>query len=78
MWKIREGDAKILHTMKLVPPDDLVFRESKVPETLNASSLLFLSVTRYLEWMALELTKLNCAFYKHLRACTNFLEMYDN
>jgi hypothetical protein len=30
----------MFYTMKLVPPEDLVLRESKVPSTLNASFLV--------------------------------------
>jgi hypothetical protein len=56
----------------------------KVPETLIASSLQFLNVRRCLriEWRWLkrrslfELTKTNYALFKHLRARTNYLEMY--
>lgn len=42
MWEICEGDAKISCAMKLVPLEDLRFREPKVLETLNAGSLQIL------------------------------------
>lgn len=62
--------------------------ESKVLESLNASSLQFLSIRRCLrhEWCRLnrrkrrspfELTKTNYELYKHLRTCTDFPELYD-
>ena len=86
MWEISEGDIKFLYAMKLVPIDDrLGFWESKVsmPETLNASSVQFLDDRRCLGRHGLkrrknffELTKIHYTLYKHLRTCTNFLEMY--
>ena len=42
MQEISEGDNKALYAIKLVPPNDLRFEESKVIkalEALNASSL---------------------------------------
>jgi len=74
--------------MKLVPAEDRQeFWEPKVSmlETLNASSPQFLGDRRCLgsEWHGLkirrgifELTKINYTLYKHLGACTNFLEVY--
>ena len=89
--EISEGDAKFLYAMKLVPPEDLGFQESKVskvPETLNTSSLQFLSVRRCLksEWYRLkrrrtslfELTRTDDALYKHLRDALIFLNCMVN
>ena len=47
--EISEGDIKLIRVaLKLVPPKDLGFWESKVPVTLNKSSFQFLSVRRCL------------------------------
>ena len=86
--EISEGDAKFLYAMELVPPEDLGFQESKVskvPETLNASSLQFLIVRRCLrsEWYRLKrrrtslfvFTRTDDALYKHIRGRTIFLEL---
>lgn len=51
MWEFIKGRTEPLYTMKLVPPHDLIFWEPKsvkVLETLNASTLQFISVKRCL------------------------------
>ena len=72
-----------IYDIKLVPPQDLIF---KVPKTINANSLQFLHVRRCLksEWCQLKgdgkasssSPKEDHALYKHLRSCTNSLEVY--
>ena len=73
-----------------MPLEDVGFWEPKVSvlETLNASSLQFLSflvvgdtsggtgVSCKGRRSLFKLTKMKNALYKHLRACTNFIERY--
>ena len=43
MQEISEGDTKFLHTMKLIPPEDVGFQVSKVPKCWKLSMQALLS-----------------------------------
>jgi hypothetical protein len=93
VWGINEDDIKFLYVMKSTSLEDIRFREPKVSKCQTQLSMqaLFnflllgddLGISganrkrRRRRRNLFEFSKTNYALYKHLRACTNFVEMYS-
>jgi hypothetical protein len=93
MWKISEGDTKFSYAIKLVPQEYYRVsgpKSVKEPKNLNANLSQCVSVRRCLkgEWRQprrrrrrrrslYKLIKTNFVLYKHFKAHTTHLKLYD-